>query len=158
MTKKAKIQQGGLFRKGRVIITNVLKNGEDGESKVYTTAGKVKISKMDGKYILDFSSVSGGSVGMTSRGTVSGRSYVRKQSIIVDSYIVLEDDRGEYNPMQMSYTAYYLWVISIILFSSYVWLMTRQIESVIGGDAVLTLITYLTYRYCRRKKERSYGL
>lgn len=86
MTKKAKIKQGGLFKKGRVIVTNILRNGEDGECKVYTTTGKIKISTMDGKYILDFMSISGGSAGMTSRGTVSGRVYSRRQSIIVDSY------------------------------------------------------------------------
>jgi len=90
MAKKALIEQGGVFRKGRVMVTNVLKNGEDGETKVYTVQGKVKISEMDGKYILDFTSVSGGSFGMTSRGTASGRVHTRKQSIVVDSYRVQE--------------------------------------------------------------------
>lgn len=91
MTKKAKIQQGGLFKKGRIIVTNILKSGEDGESKVYTVSGKVKITPMDGKYILDFTSISGGSMGTTSRGTVSGRVYTRKQSIIVESYEMIEE-------------------------------------------------------------------
>lgn len=91
MSKMAKIMQGGLFRKGRVIVTNILKNGEEGESKVYTVSGKVRITPMDGRYILDFTSVSGGSAGVTSRGTVSGRVYTRKQSIIVDSYGVIEE-------------------------------------------------------------------
>lgn len=91
MTKKAKIVQGGLFKKGRVIVTNILKNGEEGESKVYTVSGKVKITPMDGKHILDFVSVSGGSIGATSRGTVSSRVYTRRQSIIVDSYEMIEE-------------------------------------------------------------------
>lgn len=85
MTKKALIEQGGVFKKGRVMVTNILKNGEDGETKAYTVQGKVKITKMmDGKYILDFTSVSGSSFGMTSRGTTSGRVYTRRQSIVVD--------------------------------------------------------------------------
>ena len=84
--KTAKIEQGGFFKKGRVMITTVKKNGEEGESKVYSTAGKVKISEMDGKYILDFASVSGGSIGANSRGTVSTRAYTRSQHIVVDEY------------------------------------------------------------------------
>ena len=92
MTKKAKILQGGFFKKGRVLVTNVLKNGEDGETKVYTVQGKIKITPMDGKYVLDFQSVSGGSVGMTSRGTVSGRAYVRRQSIVVDTYEMMAEE------------------------------------------------------------------
>lgn len=86
MSKKALIRQGGLFKKGRIVVTNIKQNGEDGESKVYTVRGKIKIEGMDGKFILDFTSISGGSAGMTSRGTVSGRVYSRRQSIIVDSY------------------------------------------------------------------------
>ena len=86
MAKRAKIAQGGLFKKGRVLVTNILKDGSEGETKVYTTQGKVKITPMDGKYILDFNSIAGGSIGATSRGTVSGRAYIRKQSIVVDEY------------------------------------------------------------------------
>lgn len=91
MVKKAKIQQGGIFKKGRVLVTNILKNGEDGETKVYTTSGKIKISTMDGKYILDFISIAGGSIGATTKGTVSGRMYTRRQSIVVDSYEILDE-------------------------------------------------------------------
>ena len=90
MEKMAKIRQGGFFKKGQVIITNIKKNGEEGESKVYTTSGKVKIEDMDGKHILHFTSVGGGSFGVTSRGTVSGRSYNRVQNIVVDSYEFVE--------------------------------------------------------------------
>lgn len=89
--KRAKIKQGGIFAKGRVLVTNVLKDGSDGESKVYTTSGKVKISSLDGKYILDFISISGGSAGITNRGTVSGRVYTRRQSIVVEEYEVIEE-------------------------------------------------------------------
>lgn len=92
MVKKAKIKQGGIFKKGRVLVTNILKNGEDGETKVYTTSGKIKITPMDGKYILDFISISGGSMGATSKGTVSGRVYTRRQSIVVESYEFLEEE------------------------------------------------------------------
>jgi len=88
--KTAKIKQGGFFRKGRVLIRNIRKNGDEGESKVYIVSGKVKISPMDGKYILDFTSISGGSAGVTSRGTVSGRVYTRRQSIVVDEYTIEE--------------------------------------------------------------------
>lgn len=84
--KTAQIKQGGFFKKGRVVVTNTLKNGEEGEIKVFTVSGKVKISKIGEKYILDFTSISGGSMGATSRGTVSGRVYTRKQSIAVDGY------------------------------------------------------------------------
>lgn len=92
MTKIAKIKQGGFFKKGRVLVTNIKANGDEGETKVYTTSGKVKIEQMDGKYILDFLSISGGSMGMTSRGTTSGRIYTRRQSIIVDSYSFIDED------------------------------------------------------------------
>lgn len=90
MTKTAKIRQGGFFKKGRVLVTNIKKNGEEGEPKIYTVSGKVKVSPMNGKYILDFTSISGGSAGVTSRGTVSGRVYTRKQSIVVDEYTIEE--------------------------------------------------------------------
>ena len=89
--KKAQIKNGGLFRKGRVIVTNIKANGEEGESKSYIVMGKVKVSSMDGKYILDFTSVSGGSGGFTNRGTVSGRVYTRRQSIVVNEYTMIND-------------------------------------------------------------------
>ena len=92
MTKIAKIKQGGIFKKGRVLVTNIKANGDEGETKIYTTSRKVKIEQMDGKYILDFLSISGGSMGMTSRGTTSGRIYTRRQSIIVDSYSFIDED------------------------------------------------------------------
>ena len=91
MEKIAKVKQGGIFKKGRVIVTNVLKNGDEGESKSYIVAGKVKVSEIDGKYVLDFDSVSGSSGGFTSRGTVSGRVYHRRQSIVVTSYEIIEE-------------------------------------------------------------------
>lgn len=91
MTKIAKIKQGGFIKKGRVLVTTIKKNGEEGESRVYTTSGKVKIEPMDGKYLLDFTSISGGSFGATSRGTTSGRVYTRRQSIVVDSYEEVEE-------------------------------------------------------------------
>lgn len=85
MVKKAQIRQGGFFKKGQVIITTVKKDGTDGESKVYIVNGKVKIDNAtDGKFILYFTSLSGGSLGVTSRGTVSGRTYTRRQAIVVD--------------------------------------------------------------------------
>ena len=86
MEKKAMIRDGGIFKKGLVVITNIKKNGEDGESKAYKVNGKVKVECVGGKYILHFTSVGGGSVGVSSRGTVSGRSYTRSQNIVVDSY------------------------------------------------------------------------
>ena len=92
MTKIAKIKQGGFFKKGRVLVTNIKANGNEGETKIYTTSGKVKIEQMDGKYILDFLSISGGSMGITNRGTTSGRIYTRRQSIIVDSYSFIDED------------------------------------------------------------------
>lgn len=92
MTKIAKIKQGGFIKKGRVLVTNIKANGDEGETKIYTTSGKVKIEQMDGKYILDFLSISGGSMGMTSRGTTSGRIYTRRQSIIVDSYSFINEE------------------------------------------------------------------
>jgi len=92
MTKIAKIKQGGFFKKGQVVITTIKKNGEEGESKVYQVVGKVKIEPMDDKYILHFTSRSGSSAGVTSRGTVSGRVYTRVQAIVVDEYKVLEED------------------------------------------------------------------
>lgn len=91
MTKIAKIKQGGFIKKGRVLVTTIKKNGEEGESKIYTTSGKVKIEPMDGKYLLDFLSISGGSVGFSSRGSTSGRIYTRRQSIVVDSYEEVEE-------------------------------------------------------------------
>ena len=91
MVKKAQIRQGGFFKKGQVIITTVKKDGTDGESKVYTVSGKIKVEKMaDGRYILHFVSLAGGSMGATSRGTVSGRVYTRRQDIVVDSYQEVE--------------------------------------------------------------------
>lgn len=84
--KTARIKQGGLFRAGQVVITTIRKNGEEGESKVYQVVGKVKIESMDDRYILHFTSRSGGSAGFTSRGTVSGRVYTRTQNIVVDEY------------------------------------------------------------------------
>ena len=86
MGKRAQIRDGGVFRKGLVIVTNIKKNGEDGESKAYTVSGHVRVEEMDGRYILHFMSVSGSSMGATSRGTVSGRSYKRTQNIVVDEY------------------------------------------------------------------------
>lgn len=74
------------------MVTTVLKNGEDGESKVYTVMGKVRVSEMGGRYILAFTSLSGGSMGVTSKGTVSGRSHTRNQNIAVDSYEFVEKD------------------------------------------------------------------
>lgn len=95
MVKKAQIRQGGFFKKGQVIITTVKKDGTDGESKVYTVNGKVKIeSATDGKFILHFASLSGGSFGVSNRGTVSGRTYTRRQDIVVDEITDLETSRG----------------------------------------------------------------
>ena len=92
MTKNAKIKQGGFLRKGRVIVTNILKDGSEGESKVYTVSGKVKVSPIDGKYVLDFVSVSGGSLDATNKGSVSGRVYTRRQSILVNGYEFIEEE------------------------------------------------------------------
>ena len=93
MTKVAKIKQGGLFKAGKVMITTIKKNGEEGETKVYAISGKVKVEDMDGKHILNFTSISGGSAGITSKGTVSARGYTRRQSIVVDEYEILDDKR-----------------------------------------------------------------
>lgn len=88
--KYAKIRDGGFFKKGLVIVTNIKKNGEEGESKAYTVAGRVDIEPADGKYILHFTSVAGSSIGGNTRGTISGRSYRRSQNIIVDGFKVME--------------------------------------------------------------------
>ncbi len=90
MEKIAKIRNGGLFKKGQVVITNIKKNGEEGESKVYTISGKVKVEDMGDSHILHFTSVGGSSFGVTSKGTVSGRSYTKMQSIVVSSYEFVE--------------------------------------------------------------------
>lgn len=86
MGKRAQIRDGGVFKKGLVVVTNIKKNGEEGESKAYTVSGHVKVKEMDGKYILNFMSVSGSSMGASSRGTVSGRTYKRNQNVVVDEY------------------------------------------------------------------------
>lgn len=91
MGKKAQIRDGGFFKKGLVIVTNIKKNGEEGESKAYTVKGHVDVERAGDKYILHFTSVSGSSMGVTSRGTVSGRSYTRNQNIVVDEIESLED-------------------------------------------------------------------
>lgn len=91
MGKKAQIRDGGFFKKGLVIITNIKKNGEEGESKAYTVKGHVNVERAGDKYILHFMSVSGSSMGVTSRGTVSGRSYTRNQNIVVDEIVALEE-------------------------------------------------------------------
>lgn len=90
VAKKAVIQQGGIFKKGTVMITNILKNGEEGETKSYTIIGKAKIREFNGKHIIDFAYVSGGSMGATSKGTVSGRMYTRKMNVTVDEYDIIE--------------------------------------------------------------------
>ena len=84
MGKKAQIRDGGFFKKGLVVVTNIKKNGEEGESKAYTVKGHVDVERAGDKYILHFMSVSGSSLGATSRGTISGRSYTRNQNIVVD--------------------------------------------------------------------------
>lgn len=89
--KTARIKQGGFFKKGQVVITTIKKNGEEGESKVYQVIGKVKIEPMDDKYILHFTSRSGSSAGVTSKGTVSGRVYTRVQAIVVDEYTEVKE-------------------------------------------------------------------
>ena len=91
MGKKAQIRDGGFFKKGLVIVTNVKKNGEEGESKAYTVSGHVNVERAGDKYILHFLSISGSSLGATSRGTVSGRTYKRNQNIVVDEIEALED-------------------------------------------------------------------
>lgn len=90
MEKIAKIKNGGIFKKGTVIITYIKKDGTEGESKVYTISGKVKIKEMDGKIILHFLSISGGSLRYSKSG-VSGGSYTRQQNIVVDSYEFIEE-------------------------------------------------------------------
>ena len=67
-----------------MVVTNIKKNGEEGESKAYTVKGHVDVERAGDKYILHFMSVSGSSLGATSRGTISGRSYTRNQNIVVD--------------------------------------------------------------------------
>lgn len=89
--KTARIKQGGFFKAGQVVITTIKKNGEEGESKVYQTMGKIKIEPMDDKYILHFTSRSGGSFGVTNKGTVSGRVYSRAQHIVVDEYTEVKE-------------------------------------------------------------------
>lgn len=89
--KTARIKQGGFFKKGQVVITTIKKNGEEGESKVYQVVGKVGIEPMDDKYILHFTSRSGSSAGVTSKGTVSGRVYTRVQAIVVDKYTEVKE-------------------------------------------------------------------
>lgn len=91
MGKRATIRNGGFFKNGLVVVTNIKKNGEEGESKAYTVKGKVAVERSADKYILHFTSVSGSSVGITSRGTLSARGYNRKQSIVVDDYEFEED-------------------------------------------------------------------
>ncbi|DBA35632.1 TPA_asm: hypothetical protein vir335_00076 [Classicovirus victor] len=39
----------------------------------------------DGRYLLDYQYRSGNSFGMTSKGTMSGRTYYRRRSVAVDS-------------------------------------------------------------------------
>lgn len=91
MDKKAQIKDGGIFRKGTVIITNIKKNGEEGEQKVYTISGKVKVNEHEGRYILHFNACMGGSMRVSSKGTVSGGNYLRKMDIIVDEYEYLDE-------------------------------------------------------------------
>ena len=91
MGKIAKIKDGGIFRKGTVIITNIKKDGTEGESKVYTISGKVKIREMDGKHILHFYAVTGGNMRVSNRGTVSGGSHTSQKDVIVDSYEYMEE-------------------------------------------------------------------
>jgi hypothetical protein len=92
MGKIAKIRDGGFFKKGLVIVTNIKKNGEEGESKAYTVKGHVGIERAGDKYILHFMSVSGSSMGATSRGTFSGRSYTRNHDIVVDRIESIEEE------------------------------------------------------------------
>ena len=91
MGKIAKIKNGGVFKKGTVIVTNIKKDGTEGESKVYTISGKVKVKEMDGKIVLHFNVVTGGSMRVSSRGTVSGGSHVSQKDIVVDSYEYMEE-------------------------------------------------------------------
>ena len=91
MGKIAKIKDGGIFRKGTVIITNIKKDGTEGESKVYTISGKVKIREMDGKCVLHFYAVTGGSMRVSNRGTVSGGLHTSQKDIIVDSYEYMDE-------------------------------------------------------------------
>ena len=92
MGKIAKIKDGGFFKKGLVIVTNIKKNGEEGESKAYTVKGHVYIERVGDKLVLHFTSVSGSSMGATSRGTISGRSYTRNQNIVVDRVESIEEE------------------------------------------------------------------
>ena len=86
MERKAQIKDGGIFRKGTVILTNIKKNGENGDEKVYTISGKVKIEPHDDRYILHFNACMGGGLRVSSRGTVSGGSYVKRMDVVVAEY------------------------------------------------------------------------
>ena len=92
MGKKAQIRDGGFFKKGLVIVTNIKKNGEEGESKAYTVKGHVDVERAGDRYVLHFVSVGGSSTGMTSRGTFSARSYTRNQNIVVDEIEAWDKD------------------------------------------------------------------
>jgi hypothetical protein len=93
MEKKAKIKNGGVFRKGMVVITNVKKNGEEGDEKVYTISGKVKVEDYGDKYILHFNACTGGGLRVSSKGTVSGGSYNRRMDVVVTEYEIMEEEK-----------------------------------------------------------------
>ena len=91
MLTTAFVKQGGFLSPSTIIITKTPKNGEERtESYVGTN---VKWDAVDGKIVLTFVP-SASSFGMTSKGTISGRRYLRPKSIVVDS-IETEDKHGE---------------------------------------------------------------
>lgn len=73
------MEKGRFFIKSKVVIH---KENSRAQDKVYD-CGKVDVEKYGEQYIITFTPQSS-SIGITSKGTISGRKYSRPKSLIVD--------------------------------------------------------------------------
>lgn len=84
------IEKDGIFAQYTLII-----KGPRGGEKAERIAKRYTIDEMpDGRKLINYTSVGAASVGMTSRGTVSSRSYSKKKTCTADTVEIMHQDKG----------------------------------------------------------------
>lgn len=83
------IEREGLFAQYRLIY-----KGPRGGEKVENISKKYSVQSMaDGRRMIYYTAVGSGSVGITTRGVASMRSYSKKKSVIADRVFIAHEDK-----------------------------------------------------------------
>lgn len=83
------IEREGIFKQNTIVI-----RGARGGERSETISKKYKTTKThDYRIMIEYTATGGKSIGLTSRGTISARSYSKRKAITVDRLFVVQETK-----------------------------------------------------------------